>query len=656
MNHAAIFNGDNTFNRRRFLAGLAAMGISTIFAQRGVAATEHRPPNVVLFIVDDLGWMDCGVYGSHYYETPNVDRLATLGVRFTQAYAAAPLCTATRASLMTGKYPARLHVTGASGHLPVSEGPLMPESAAPWQKMLLPRCQGYLPLEEYTYAEALRDAGYRTGFVGKWHLGHDPECWPEHQGFDENIGGGRWPGPPSYFSPYHIDTLPDGPDGEYIADRLTDEAVRFIENAKDGPFLLNFWQYAVHAPYQGKEAYRLHFEQKQDPRAAQDNAVMGAMIKSMDESLGRVLDTLEKHALMDNTIIIFSSDNGGNMYDRTARDGTNLGAWAPEGRTPTNNAPLRGGKGSVYEGGIRVPAIIYWPGNTRGGEVSNEILCSADVYPTLLDMLDISPDKDQIFDGMSIVPALFGKRLRRKAVYGHFPHHTAAVPCRPASWVRAGDWKLIRFYEQDDYFPNRIELYNLREDIGELHNRAAELPDRVRELEAMLDRHLAETGALVPKPNPDYQPGAVREVDSWTASEHCWLKEGTPGLLINSTGKDPYIFTHAVPEVSGKLTLHFDMQSQSSGLGQFFWATRTSRDFGPQQRIDFTPHHDNNSHKYEISFETNTPLTAVRLDPAGGPGRIILSWLGLAKDGVLVQDWLFYDYPIDIPFPMYGMP
>lgn len=628
-------------NRRCFIAGLAATGISTVSAQHGFASTEHRRPNVVMFIVDDLGWMDCRVYGSCYYETPNVDRLATLGVRFTQAYSAAPLCTATRASLITGKYPGRLHVTGASGHLPASKDPLMPEAAAPWQKMLLPRCQGYLPLEEYTYAEALHDAGYRTGFVGKWHLGHDSQFWPEHQGFDENIGGGRWPGPPSYFSPYHIDTLPDGPDGEYLADRLTDEAVRFIERSKDGPFLLNFWHYAVHAPYQGKEEYRLHFEQKKDPRGAQDNAMMGAMVKSMDESLGRILDTLEKCGLMDNTIIIFSSDNGGNMYDRTSREGTNMGAWAPEGRTPTNNAPLRGGKGSVYEGGIRVPAIIRWPGKTRGGAVSDEVICSADFYPTLLDMLDLFPGKDQIFDGISITPALLGRHLKRKAVYGHFPHHTEAVPCRPASWVRAGDWKLIRFYEQDAYFPNRLELYNLREDIGELRNRVMEEPGRARELEALLDQHLSETGALVPKPNPEYQPGAVREAAGWTASGHCWLEHKPGALIINSTGQDPFIVTHDVPEVSGKLAVRFRLQSSTAGSGQFFWTTQTSRKFGPRQRLDFTPNHDDQPHEYELSFDTNTPLAALRLDPAAAPGPIRLEWLRLLKDGTVLKEWSF---------------
>ena len=379
-----------------------------------------------------MGWMDSTVYGSRYYETPNLERLAKLSMRFTDSYSAAPLCSATRASIMTGKYPARLHVTGASGHVPTPEGPLMPETGPPHQEVLCPRCQGYLPLEEFTLAEALKQAGYRTGFVGKWHLGHDDKYWPEHQGFDVNIGGGRWPGPPSYFSPYKIDNLPDGPDGEYIADRLTDEALAFIEQSKDGPFYLNFWQYAVHAPYQSKEDYRAHFEEKQDPRGAQDNAVMAAMIKSMDESLGRVLDKLEALGLMDDTIILFSSDNGGNMYDRTARDGTQLGAWAPEGRTPTNNAPLRCGKGSVYEGGVRIPTMVYWPGVAVGGTVSHEIINTIDYYPTLLEMLGIAPGPEQRFDGISFAPALHGKKTAARSRLRPLPAHRArrAVPAR----------------------------------------------------------------------------------------------------------------------------------------------------------------------------------------------------------------------------------
>ena len=596
------------------------------------AAVQPRM-NVVLFLVDDLGWMDTTPYGSRYYETPNVARLAARSMRFTNGYSAAPLCSATRASIMTGKYPGRLHFTGAGGHVPAPQGPLLPAAGPPTHPMLLPRDKGYLPLEEYTLAEALRDAGYRTGFVGKWHLGHDERYWPTHQGFDVNRGGGRWPGPPSYFSPYHIDTLPDGPEGEYLPDRLTDEAIAFIEADSDKPFFLNFWQYAVHAPYQAKDEYRGHFEARQDPRGAQDNAVMGGMIKSMDESLGRVLDTLEARGLMENTLILFASDNGGNMYDRTARDGTNLGAWAPEGRTPTNNAPLRGGKGSVYEGGIRVPTMVYWPGVCDSATVNDVPVNTIDYYPTLLDILGIDPSHDQLFDGVSIVPALQGHGLQRDALYGHFPHDVPAVPCLPASWVRQGDWKLIRFYLQDDNFPDRIELYNLRDDIGEVHNLAEPRPDVVRHLEALLDAHLTATGALVPAPNPNYRPDANADVQGWRPSSDCWLEAGEAGLRVHSTGGDPFIVTDAVPDADGALTLRFRMRSTAKGGGQVFWVTRGLRQFGPKQRLDFAPNHDGAWHEYTIAFDASAPLTGLRIDPAAAAGEIDVAWVALELTG-----------------------
>ena len=637
-------NGDGRKNisRRNFLAGLASAGLGTALLGRPAAA--ERRPSVVLFVVDDLGWMDCTVHGSRYYETPNVDRLAAQSMRFTNAYSAAPLCTATRASIMTGKYPGRLHVTGASGHVPARPGPLLPDRGQPYQEVLSPQCQGYLPLDEYTIAEALRDDGYRTGFVGKWHLGHDEKYWPEHQGFDVNVGGGRWPGPPSYFSPYHIGNLPDGPEGEYIADRLTDEALAFIEDARDEPFFLNFWQYAVHAPYQCKEEYREYFEKKKDPRGAQHNAVMAAMIRSMDESLGRVLDKLEELGLSENTIIFFSSDNGGNMYDRTARDGANLGAWAPEGRTPTNNAPLRGGKGSVYEGGVRVPTIIYWPGIVKPNTISDEVICSVDFYPTLLEMLDVPARAGHVSDGISIMPALLGKRLDREAIYGHFPHATPAVPCRQASWVRMGDWKLIRFYELDEAFPNRLELYNLKDDIGELNSLAEQQPKRAHTLERMLDGHLTETGALVPKRNPDYREDAAREIAGWRPNGHCWIKQDTHAMTVTCTGGDPFILNRGVPRVSGKLAVRFRMRSNSTGIGQFFWITEDARRFGPRQRLDFSPAHDGHWHEYEIAFEAHGPLEALRIDPSTGPGTIEIEWIQAAEQGVpgtAIKEWQF---------------
>ena len=638
-------SGPHGMGRRAFLKTAAlwtGLGALTVFEPRRTWAGPDQPMNVVFFLVDDMGWMDSTVYGSRYYETPNMERLARMSTRFMNAYVT-PLCTATRAGIITGQYPGRLHITGASGHVPVPPGPLMAESGPPHQEIIGPRCQGFLPLEEYTLGNALQDAGYRTGFIGKWHLGHDPQYWPEHQGFDINIGGGRWPGPPSYFSPYRIDNLPDGPEGEYITDRLTDEGVRFIRESKDQPFFLNFWQYAIHAPYQGKIKYQEYFEEKQDPRGAQHNAVMGAMIKSLDESLGRLMDTLEEEGLMDNTIIIFTSDDGGNMYDRTDRDGTNLGAWAPEGRMPTNNAPLRGGKGSVYEGGIRVPAMIYWPGVADEEAVSYELVNCIDYYPTLLDMLGIEPHPDTILDGVSIVPALQGEPLERDTIFGHFPHGPQAVPCQMASWVRQGDWKLIRFYVQDENFPDRLELYNLREDIGELYNLAATMPDKAAELEALLDEHLEEIGALVPFVNPNYDPNALTECDGWRPSGDAALERGDGTLIINSIGGDPFIHRRGdVPPVEEPFRVRFRARSDSEGEGMLFWAVETAPNFGPHQRIEFPMHHDDAWHEYAIDVTPAAPLIALRLDPSTAPGRIEIDWIRMEDaDGALIKEWDF---------------
>jgi len=629
--------------RRDFLR--TAAGLTGAALLPGLSFAAPRPkslPNIVFFVVDDMGWMDSTVYGSRYYETPNLERLAKRSMRFTDAYSAAPLCTATRASMMTGKYPGRLHITGAGGHVPDPPNPGVPESGPPHQKILSPYGKGALPLEEYTLAEALKDAGYRTGFVGKWHLGHDPKYWPEHQGFDVNIGGGNWPGPPSYFSPYHISKLPDGPDGEYIADRLTDEALQFIDESKDKPFYLNFWQYAVHAPYQGKLKYREYFEKKQDPRGAQDNAVMGAMIKSMDESLGRVLDKLEAEGLMDNTIFIFSSDNGGNMYDRTARDGTNLGAWAPEGRTPTNNAPLRLGKGSIYEGGVRVPTMFYWPGKVEQEAVSHEVMSSIDFYPTILDMVGVAPKPGKLFDGISVVPALMGQHLKREAIYCHFPHAPQAVPCRQASWVRKGDWKFIHFYELDEYFPNEYELYNLKDDIAEMHNLVEQEPRRAREMLRMLNKHLEETGADVPKLNPNYDPNALDVVEGWRPGGTCGIGLKDGALQVYSTGGDPIVQTGGVPAAQGKLKVTFRMRTESSGGGNFFWTTAKAPNFGPHQRLDLFPKHDGHWEEITVPFEAAAELQALRIDPSTAPGRCEIDWIRLfGEDGALLKAWEF---------------
>jgi arylsulfatase A-like enzyme len=466
--------------------------------QPGWAATEPagsrpapRRPNVVFILADDLGWTDLGCYGSKFYETPNLDRLAKQGMRFTDAYAAAAVCSPTRAAILTGKCPARLHLTDW----------LTGRPDRPDQKLNRPKFQMFLPLPETTVAEALQAAGYRTAFIGKWHLGEYPAQWPEHQGFDLNIGGSGKGHPPSYFSPYGLPNLKDGPPGEHLSERLTEEALEFMEQTRDKPFLLYFSHYAVHTPLQARAATISKYTAKAAPRKSdgpeflpdsgravrqiQNHAVYGAMVEDMDASVGRVLNKLDELGLATNTIVIFTSDNGG--------------LSTAEG-SPTSNLPLRTGKGWAYEGGVRGPLIIRWPGVTPAGSVSRAPTISMDFYPTLLEMLGLPQRPQQHPDGLSIVPALKGGVLPDRPLFWHYPHYSNQGGA-PHGTVRQGDYKLIEWYED-----MKVELFDLQADLGERHDLARQLPEKANELRTLLHDWRQRVNAQMPTPNPAYQP------------------------------------------------------------------------------------------------------------------------------------------------------
>ena len=491
----------------------------------GFAASAPRKPNVIVFLVDDMGWVDCGAYGSKYYETPNMDRFAKRALRFTDAYAT-PLCSPTRASLLTGQYTARHGTTSATGHLPPQPAGyrFLPDSAAPNRPVVTPESRNYLDPSHYTLAEALHDAGWKTGHVGKWHLGLTEPFWPEKHGFDHAVHAHPDPGPPSYFSPYGFrghQSYVDGPPGEYITDRLTDEAIKFIEANKDRPFFLDLWHHGVHGPWGHKEDYTKEFAKKKDPTGQQGNPIMASMLRSVDESFGRILDTLDRLGLTQNTIVIFNSDNGGNTHsntpdDRAKKEGKQgkLAAerakdwpkWAGT-QPPTNNAPLRDGKGTLYEGGVRVPLMWSWPGVTKAGATTGEVVGPIDLYPTLMDVLGVAQPRQQKIDGISYAAVLrSGAKLNRAAYFQYFPHGGPSKP--PGVTVRAGDLKLIRWFETGPAQPEKFELYNLRADLGERKNLAAAMPDKVKALDRMIDEFLKDTGATFPKPNPAYRPGA----------------------------------------------------------------------------------------------------------------------------------------------------
>ena len=479
--------------------GVRALTRRAFGMPQAAASMRGARPNFLFILMDDMGWMDTGVYGSEFYETPHIDRLAAMGMRFSDAYAANPLCSPTRASIMTGKYPGRLKLTAPTGHLPTDlDEPSIPEEASPQQRFLMPNSRTQLPLDEYTLAEALRDVGYHTGFIGKWHLGQEP-FWPDKQGFDVNIAGGPNPGPPSYFSPYGLPNIEDGPEGEYLTDRLTDETIRYIEKHQDQPFFLCLWHFAVHSPWNAKQEDMERFYGKVDPRGEQHNPLIAGMHYNVDQNIGRILDTLDDLGIADNTVIVFTSDNG-QLRTVPGEPG------APRRNTPlrggdhvTSNAPLRGGKAQIWEGGTRIPLIVAWPGHIEAGSLSDTVVSSVDFYPTLLELAGAAPKPDQIIDGESILPVLSQTgELEREAIFCHFPHTPLAAK-GPSAYVRKGDWKLIRFFELSD------ELYNLRDDIGETTDVAAAHPDVLADMQRLMDRFLEDTGSLIPRLNPNYR-------------------------------------------------------------------------------------------------------------------------------------------------------
>ena len=473
------------------------------FAEPTLAASK---PNVIFILADDLGWADTTLFGhTKFYQTPNLERLAALGMTFTRAYSCSPLCSPTRASILTGLSPARIGITAPNCHLPeVVLKATVGISAAPNQHAIMPESVTRLDTSYYTLADLFKDNGYATGHFGKWHLGAEPYS-PLEQSFDADVP--HWPGPGpagSYVAPWKFkdfDADPAEPN-QHIEDRMAKEAVAFMEQHKDGPFFLNYWMFSVHAPFDAKKALIEKYLGQVNPADPQRSPTYAAMIESMDDAVGTLLDTLDRLGISDNTIVVFTSDNGGNMYNDI------------DGTTPTSNAPLRGGKATVFEGGIRVPCVVNWPGIVVPGSRSGAVVQSSDFYPTLLDGLSLSPAADQKFDGSSILPALKGQPLTREAIFTYFPH-APGVPdwLPPAVTVHQGDWKLIRIFFGGEGGAHRWQLYNLREDLGEKHDLAAEDPDRVKAMDALIEQFLIETKAVNPVRNPKFDPKTYRIED-----------------------------------------------------------------------------------------------------------------------------------------------
>ncbi len=446
--------------------------LAVSFGFAPLQAATNAKPNIIFILVDDMGWTDVGCFGGKLYETPNIYALAKQGMKFTQAYSACTVCSPTRSAVMTGKYPARTHITD-----------WIPGHVRPFAKLSVPDWTMYLSLQEMNIAKRLKTSGYATASIGKWHLGPE-EYYPDKQGFDINLGGTDRGQPPSYFSPYKIATLPDGPPGEFLSDRLTTEATKFIEKNKDHPFFLYLPHFAVHTPLMGKPEVIAKYKAKIQPDWKQHNATYAALVESVDDSIGTIMKKLEELKIADNTVIIFNSDNGGLTLGQT-----------------TDNTPLRAGKGSSYEGGVRVPLIIKWPGVTKADSVCETPVITPDYYPTLLEITGISDDSAHQPDGVSLVPLLKQTgQLPRDTIYWHYPHYHPGG-ATPYSAMKQGDMKLIEFFED-----KHIEIYDLKSDIGEQHDLVSEMPEKARELQAKLASWRTEVGAQLPTVNPNFDP------------------------------------------------------------------------------------------------------------------------------------------------------
>ena len=453
-------------------------------------------PNILFILCDDLGWMDLGCYGSSFYETPHLDRLAKRGIRFTDAYASCPVCSPTRASVLTGKYPATVGITQFIGGHDVGSLCDVPYFDR-------------LPLSEKTLPTVLKEqADYQTWHVGKWHLG-PKGSWPENRGFDVNIGGWTAGHPTGgYFSPWGFPNLEDEPEGTYLTDHLNQKAIGLIKGRdQDRPFFLNYWPYAVHTPIQAPEDLTEKYRKKakdlgldqQEPleegeemstisrqgqhllrRRIQSNPEYAAMMENLDSNLGQLFSVLDQEGLTDNTLIVFTSDNGG----LSTREGS-----------PTCNAPLAEGKGWMYEGGTREPLIASCPGVIKEGSRSDALTTTPDFYPTFLELAGLEPLPDQHVDGVSILSALKGEDFDRGPIYWHYPHYSNQGGC-PGSSIRHGTWKLIEFFED-----NHLELYDLQADLSEEHNLAADLPEKREELFHLLKDWQESVKAQIPQPN-----------------------------------------------------------------------------------------------------------------------------------------------------------
>lgn len=630
----------------------------------GSVAAQSQPMNVVFILADDLGWADTTLYGkTSLYETPNLERLAKRGMTFSRAYANSPLCSPTRASILTGQTPARHGSTAPQHHLrEIRLASEEEEKAPPGNKATQVKSASRLDPELPTLGKLIQAAGYSTGHFGKWHLGPEPYSPLEH-GFDVDIPHFAGPGPKGFMGPWSYKNLETDDPNEHIEDRMALEAVAWMNSVKGSkPYFMNYWMFSVHAPFDAKSELIDVYRKKIDPNDPQRSPTYAAMIHSMDDAIGTLLDAVDASGMADRTIIIFTSDNGGNMYNGVVERDVVGEEFIPP---PTSNLPLRGGKATMFEGGVRVPTVIVWPGITEPGARSDEVIQTADFYPTLLTQLDIGMPKNHEVDGLDITPVLKGESLSRRGIITYFPHSPPVPDWLPPSMgFISKDWKLIRLFHQGEDGAHDYLLYNLKDDIGEQHNVAGSNPEVVQTLDRMIDHYIKKSEAVLPLPNPNFDPEkyhperigiqpnglkvagrnnkqsskAEGTAGGWSAGGTCSLKATDGNLLLESKGGDPLITADSFKPISGgEFVVRLKMKSNSSGGGTLFYGKPFSRD----RKQSFEVQHDGKWHEYVVEIPAAS-VNGLRIDPSTAEGEIRIEWIRLEnRSGEVVREWTF---------------
>lgn len=573
-------------------------------------------------------------------------------MKFTQAYAASPLCSPTRSSILTGQYPARIGITSPVCHVAqVQLEKRLTRGKQPNFKVLNADSLTRLKPDYFTLAEALAEAGYTTAHFGKWHLGHNlpqnpgDRYEPKDQGFAFDFPHTpAAPGPGGgYLAPWKFIKEPGitGRPGEHIEDRMASEAARFIREHKDRPFYVNYWAYSVHSPWNARQDYIEHFKPKANATNPQHNPLYAAMVRSLDDGVGRLLAAVDEAGIADRTIIVFFSDNGGFAYPPKATDPKGF-----EDIPATSNLPLRSGKASLYEGGTREPCIVVWPGKVQPGTTNEALLQSVDFYPTLLAMCGLKPHADVKLDGVDQTAALLGRGTVRDRVFCHFPHgserQAASIPgFLPGTYVRKGDWKLIRFFADNDDGSDRFELYNLNDDGGETKNLAAAKPDLVAQFNALITGFLKDTEAVIPIRNPDYGKVPADPADplgGWKArSCQATVKDG----VLTVVGKGPLPFLgFAVGKQTGPAVVKFRVRCASGGAGKIEWLPSGKADApAGAQSVPFKVA-EGDWQEVSVDLAAKGPIGILRIYLPAQERPVELDWIEVRARGTL-RRWDF---------------